>query len=87
MTALPSQVLGRRNSWSLGGDVGLGHASIDDKVGRIDEAALVAGEEDDGLGLLDGLSETASGKVHFTSVALGLVVTKPVLEERSAVNG
>lgn len=63
----------------------LGHATVNDKVGTVNEAGLVTGKEDDGLGLLDGLTEAASGEVDLTAVALGLVVTEPVLEERSAV--
>lgn len=35
--------------------------------------------------LLDGLSETTRGEVHFTAETLGLVVSQPVLEERGAV--
>lgn len=63
----------------------LGHATVNDKVGAVDEAGLVTGEEDDGLGLLNGLTEAASGEVDLTAVALGLVVAEPVLEKRSAV--
>lgn len=48
----------------------------------VDEAGLVAGQEDDGVGLLNGLAEAAGGEVHLAAVALGLVVTEPVLEER-----
>lgn len=62
----------------------LGHATVNDKVGAVDEAGLVAGEEEDGLGLLDGLAEAAGGEVDFTAVALLLVVAEPVLEKRGA---
>ena len=63
------------------------HAAVDDEVGPVDEAALVAGEEEDGVRLLDGLAEAAGGKVDFAAVALGGVVAEPVLEERGAGEG
>lgn len=62
----------------------LGHATVDDKVGAVDEAGLVAGEEEDGLGLLDGLAETTSREVDLTAEALSLIVAEPVLEKRGA---
>lgn len=81
-----ASVVGRRLSGrALGRDVALGHAAIDNEIRAVDEARLVAGEENNSLGLLDGLTEAASGEVNLTTVALGLVITEPVLEERSAV--
>lgn len=60
------------------------HASIDDKVGAVDEAAFVTGEKDDGVSLLDGFPEAAARKVDLTPVALFFVISEPVLEERGA---
>ena len=62
----------------------LGHATIDNKVGAVDEAALIAGQEDDSVCLLNSLTEPSSREVDFTTVTLGLIITQPVLEERSA---
>lgn len=59
---------GRR---SLRSNVTLGHASVDNEIGAVDKAALIAGEEQDGLSLLDGLPEAAGGKVDFAAVTLG----------------
>ena len=81
---LPPKVPGRLRRWPLGRHVGLGHASIDDKVGAVDEAALVGREEEHRLRLLNRLAEAAGWKVHFAAVALGGVVAEPVLEEGSA---
>jgi hypothetical protein len=69
---------------SLGGGVAPRHTAIDHKVGAVDEAALVAGKEENRLSLLNGLAEATSGEMDFTAVALCLVVAKPVLEEGSA---
>jgi hypothetical protein len=69
---------------ALGRRVALGHAAVDDKVGAVDEAALVAGKEYDGLRLLHGLAESAGGEVHFAAVAFGRIVAEPVLEEGCA---
>lgn len=62
----------------------LAHPPIHDKVTPIDKAALVTGEEDDRIRLLDGLPEPARGEVNLTAETLGLVITQPVLEKRSA---
>jgi hypothetical protein len=64
----------------------LGQPSVDDHVVGIDEAALVAGEEEYGLCLLDGLAESAAREVDLAAVALGLVVAEPVLEEWCALS-
>jgi hypothetical protein len=59
----------------------LGHSTIHDKVGCIDKAALVAGKEDNSLGLFNSFTEPSSGKMYFSSAALRLVVAQPVLEQ------
>lgn len=61
------------------------HAPIDHEVGPVHEAALVAGEEEHGLGLLDGLAEAAGREVDLAAVPLGRVVAEPVLQEGRAV--
>lgn len=63
------------------------HAAVDDEVGAVDEAALVAGEEEDGVRLLDGFAEAAGGEVDLAAVPLGGVVAEPVLEEGRAGGG
>ena len=63
----------------------LRHSAIDHKVRSIDETALVAGEEDHGLGQLDGLAEAAGWEVNLAAVTFGRVVAEPILEEGSAV--
>lgn len=63
----------------------LGHATVDDEVSAVYEAAFVAGEEEHRLRLLNSFAETAGGEVDFASVALGSVVAEPVLEEGGAV--
>lgn len=77
-------VLGRIEGRSSGSSVALGHTAINDKVGSVDEATLVARKEEDTLSLLDGLAKAACGEVDFAAMALLLVVTKPVLQKRSA---
>jgi hypothetical protein len=73
----------------LGGGAGrrcvaLGHTAINDKVCTVDEAALVAGQEQNRLSLLDSFTEATSGEVDLAAVTLLSVVTEPVLEERGA---
>jgi len=80
---LASEVAGRSSSRALGSDISLGHATINNEVAAVDEAGLVGCQEQDSLCLLDSLAETTRGEVDFTSVTLGLVVSEPVLEERS----
>lgn len=63
------------------------HAAVDDEVGPVDEAALVAGEEQDGVGLLDSFAEAAGGEVDLAAVPLGGVVAEPVLQEGRAGGG
>ena len=62
----------------------LAHATVNNKVGSIDKAALVTGQEDHRMSLLNGLSEPSHGEMHFAAVTLGLVITQPVLQEWSA---
>ena len=80
-------VNGRFRGWALGCDVTAAHATVDDEVGAIDEAALVAGEEHDCLGLLDGFAEAAVWEVDFASVALFGIITEPVLQQRRVQRG
>jgi hypothetical protein len=60
------------------------HTTINHKVRAVNKAALIASQEENGLGLLNCLAEAARGKVDFAAVTLGLVVAEPVLEEGSA---
>ena len=62
------------------------HAAVDDKVSAVDEAALVAGEEEHGLGLLDGFAEAAGGEMDLATVTLGRVVSEPILKKGRAGN-
>lgn len=62
----------------------LGHAAVDDKVSAVDEAALVAGEEEHGLGLLDGFAEAAGGEVDLATVALSRIISEPILKKGCA---
>ena len=63
----------------------LRHPSIHHKVGPIDEAAFIAGEEEHGLGLLNGFTESTRRKVDFAAVPLSSIVAEPVLKEGSTV--
>lgn len=63
----------------------LGHSSINNKLSRVHEAALVTGKEQDCLSLFDSLAEPASWEMDLTTVSLCCVITKPVLEEWRAV--
>lgn len=51
----------------------------------VDKAALVACKEEDGLCLFDSLTKPAAGEVNLATMALGLVVTEPVLQERRTI--
>ena len=83
---LLSAKVGRRLGWrSLWRYVGFGHATIDNEVRAVDEAALVASKEQHSLRLLDGLAEAAGWEVYLTSMALGCVVTEPILKKRCAL--
>lgn len=62
----------------------LGHTAIHDKVGPVDKAALVAGQEHDGVGLFDGLAESTARKMDLAPMTLGRAVSKVVLQERGA---
>jgi hypothetical protein len=69
-------------SRSLSGHVRLGHSTIDDKIRAVDERALVGSQEEHGLSLLDGFSESTSREMNLTPVPLCRVVAEPVLEQR-----
>lgn len=98
MRYLIAQVLRSRCSWSLRSNVCLtsqheqqstgitypGHSTVNDKIGTIDKAALVASQEDHGMGLLNGLTEPSGREVDLATEPLGLIVAEPVLEKRSA---
>lgn len=62
------------------------HSSVNHEISSIDEAALVTSKENNSMGLLNGLTETSCREVDFTTEALGLVITEPVLQKRSATN-
>lgn len=57
----------------------LAQTTVNNKVGTIDEAALITGKENNGMCLLDGLAETTTGEVDLTTETLGVVVAEPVL--------
>src|SRR5687768_9205032 len=79
---LRSVVLWGGSCWPLGGDIGLGHAAVNDKVVSVDKAALVACQEDHGMGLFNRLAEPARREMDLAPLALGLVIAEPVLEQR-----
>ena len=60
------------------------HPPINHEISPVDKTALVAREEEDGLGLLDRFAEAAGWEVDFAAVALGGIVAEPVLEEGGA---
>lgn len=70
---------------STPGLTNLAHSTVNNKVSSVDEAALVAGEEDDSVGLLDGLTETAGREVNLATETLGLVIAQPVLKKGGAI--
>ena len=74
-------------AWKGEGRTHLGHATVDNKVRAVYEAAFVAGEEEDGVGLFDGFAEAAGWKMYLAAVALGCVVAEPVLKEGGAAYG
>lgn len=61
----------------------LGHTAINNKVSAINEAALIASQEEDSLSLLNSLSESSTGEMDLSSQALGSIITQPILKERS----
>lgn len=68
-------------SWAFRSDVRLRHATIDNEISCIHEAALVRSEEQRGLRQLNRLSETPRWKVDLAAMPLRRVVTQPVLEK------
>jgi hypothetical protein len=81
---LPGVVPGRRSRRASGRCVALGHSAVNDEVRTVDEATLIASQEEDCLRLLNSLAETAAGEVDFAAVALLNIVTEPVLEQGCA---
>ena len=82
----PSQVLGCLGRRSLRGHIRLGHTTVHYEVGRVHKAALVAGEENDCMRLLDGLAKASGGEVDLAPEPLLLVVSQPVLQQRCAAS-
>lgn len=62
------------------------HSSVNHEISTIDEAALVAGQENNSMSLLNGLAETPGREVDFTTEALGLIIAEPILQKRSATD-
>ena len=60
------------------------HSPINHKVGSIHEAALIAGQEEGGLGLFNSFAEATRWEVDLATMTFGCVVAKEVLQERSA---
>lgn len=60
----------------------LSHSTINNEISTVDEAALVTGKEKHSLSLLNRLTKAPSWEVHLASVALGLIITQPILKER-----
>ena len=60
----------------------LSHTAIDNKVRTVDEAALVAREEEYCLSLLNSFSETPGREVNLATVTLSCIVSEPILEKR-----
>lgn len=79
-----SIVLWRLSGLALRRGVAPSHTTVDNEIRAIDKAALVAGQEEHTLSLLDGLTETSTGEMNLTTVTLCCVVAKPVLEKRCA---
>ncbi len=63
----------------------LAHAAVNNEIHAVDEAALIAGQEDNGVRLLNRLAEAAGRHVHQAPLPLGLVVAQPVLQQWRAV--
>lgn len=76
-----AQVLGRLSGRALRSHIGLSKTTVDDKVSGVDEATLVARQEDDCVGLLNRFTETARGEVNLATETLLLIITQPVLQK------
>jgi hypothetical protein len=85
MSCTTGVIDGCLGGWSFRRGVAPRHTTIDDEVGTVDEATLIAGEEEDTLCLLNSFTKATGGEVNFAAVALGCVVTEPVLQKRCAV--
>ena len=81
---LPCIVLGWLGRRTIRSSVTSRHTTIDNEVSTVDEAALVAGKEEDALSLLDGFAEATGWEMDFAAVALSFVVAKPILQQRRA---
>lgn len=57
------------------------HSAIHNHFLAVHEPALIAGEEDHHLSLLNGFAEAAHGEVDFTAGALGEVVAEEVTKD------
>ena len=57
----------------------LAQSTVNNKVGAVDEAALITGQEENGLSLLNSLAEPTAGEMHLAAEPLGVVVAQPVL--------
>ena len=51
------------------------HSTINHEVGAIHEAALITGQKEDSLGLLNSFAEATRWEVDLAAVAFGRVVT------------
>ena len=67
-------------------ETNLGHSAINDEVGAVDEAALVAGKEHNSMRLLDGFAKATRGKMNLATMTLDLIVTQPVLQQGSTAD-
>ena len=81
---LPCEICWWLSRRSFRRNVGFGHSAIHHKIGPIHKAAFVACKKDNCMSLLDGLAKTSSGKVYLAPVSFRLIVSQPVLQERSA---
>ena len=76
--------LSNKMRWQKGRNTDPGHATIDQEICSIDEAALVTGKEKHSLSLLNGFSETTGREVDFPSVSFCCIVSKPILKKGCA---
>jgi len=62
----------------------LGETTIDNEVGSIDKAALVASQEDHTPGQFNSLTKTTGREMDLTTMAFGSIISEPILQQRSA---
>ena len=72
---LLSQVLGSIGCGALRSHISLRQTTVDSEIGSIDKAALITGEEDDGVGLFDSFTEPACWEMDFATESFLLVVS------------